>query len=161
MRSPFYLLDMTAFRLSPPLFIGLHRTNDHSSERPSDAEPNHGLTFSGNNVRVFGPGVVSHYQPEGDIDHRHLDAEFQPDRRADVLGQSPFTLRSADDLEVLRLTPKENRLESVGEGSAVRAFCVIDLRLRRQDARRIDYHAAIRAEHRAGRIDQLVVDEVR
>ena len=50
--------------------------NDLSLKCPSDAESNHILPL-GDDV-VFTPGVVGEYQPEGDVDHRHLDAEFQP-----------------------------------------------------------------------------------
>src|SRR5262249_31638015 len=87
--------------------------NDRFLECPSDAESDHSLPFGGN--LVFNAGVVSEYQPEGNVDHRQLDAEFQPDRRTDVLRQSQFTPRSADDLEALRLSLHEDPVKADGE----------------------------------------------
>src|SRR5262245_3377838 len=63
--------------------------NDRFLERPSDAEPDNSTPFT--NSIIFNIRVVSHNQAKGDIDHRHLDAEFQAERRADVFRQSEFT----------------------------------------------------------------------
>src|SRR5215510_9847356 len=125
-------------------------TNDHSLKRPSDAEPEHGLLLNVNIVLVVRVWVVGHYQAEWDVDHRHLNAEFQADRRAAVLRQSPFiTLRSANDVEGLRLALKEDLIEANGVPGFV-FLGVVDIRLSRQEARRVDYHAAIQTDHSAG-----------
>jgi hypothetical protein len=50
--------------------------NDHPLECPSDAESDYILPLWDD--VAFTPGVVGEYQPERDVDHRHLDAEFQP-----------------------------------------------------------------------------------
>src|SRR5262245_6792320 len=124
--------------------------NDHSLKRPSDAESDHRPPFAEKIVPVFDPGIVGHYQTEGDVDHRHLDAEFKPKRRADVLRYSPFTLRCLDDLEGLRLALKVGRLVVAGEGPPIGVSRGLDLSRRRYRATRGDYHAAITGEHRVG-----------
>ena len=89
------------------------RSNNFSLERPSDTESDNGVPFA--NSIVFSAGVVSENQPEGDIDHRHLDAQFHSKGRTNVFRESEFTLRGADDLEILRLSLHNDRAEADGE----------------------------------------------
>src|SRR5262249_42773731 len=104
-----------------------------------------------NIARVIRIRVISHYQPEWDVNHRHLYAEFQSERRAQVFPQVPFIARrSANDVEALLLANQENRVVPLGEGNDP---------IRVRELREIRLLVAIWFENHATK--SLAADEIR